>query len=164
MKLHFFFFFLFFCVYYYFLTTASTYSLPCLTRHACFPRQDSKLGCTESKSAANPSRRSEQRICACCGMASLKVPRADTIQSVSELSGRKKVTLSPGHSLMDWIRLGRSQGDLSGVKDKRTDMTLADLATHNHPNDMWMALRGECCADVLVFFAKKKFVKVSLYL
>ncbi|KAK3768660.1 hypothetical protein RRG08_065954 [Elysia crispata] len=105
--------------------------------------QDSKLGCTESKSAANPSRRSEQRICACCGMASLKVPRADTIQSVSELSGRKKVTLSPGHSLMDWIRLGRSQGDLSGVKDKRTDMTLADLATHNHPNDMWMALRGK---------------------
>ncbi|RUS78760.1 hypothetical protein EGW08_013476 [Elysia chlorotica] len=76
-------------------------------------------------------------------MSSLKVPRADTAQSISELTGRKKVMLAPGHSLMDWIRLGRAQGDLSGVKEKRRDIKLADLATHNTPSDMWMALRGK---------------------
>lgn len=43
---------------------------------------------------------------------------------------------------MDWIRLGRAQGDLSGVKEKRNDLTYADLAVHNRPSDMWMALRG----------------------
>ncbi|GFR76371.1 cytochrome b5 reductase 4 [Elysia marginata] len=107
-------------------------------------KQDSKLGCTESKSSANPSRLNRRACCGCCGMASLKLPRTDTSSvSVSELSGRKKVMLAPGHSLMDWIRLGRAQGDLSGVKDKRNDLTLADLAVHNRPNDMWMALRGE---------------------
>ncbi|GFN84692.1 cytochrome b5 reductase 4 [Plakobranchus ocellatus] len=103
----------------------------------------SKLGCAESKAAANPNRAGG--CLNCCTMSGLKVPGTDRNmrESTSELSGRKKVTLAPGHSLMDWIRLGRTKGDLSGVHEKRRDLSLADLALHNTPTDIWMALRGK---------------------
>lgn len=44
---------------------------------------------------------------------------------------------------MDWIRLGRSGVDLTGVGGKTLNVTTAELLQHNTPDDAWIALRGE---------------------
>ncbi|XP_017877539.1 cytochrome b5 reductase 4 isoform X3 [Ceratina calcarata] len=43
---------------------------------------------------------------------------------------------------MDWIRLGNSGVDLTGVGGVSKVVTLAELATHNKQNDAWIAIRG----------------------
>ncbi|XP_059052754.1 cytochrome b5 reductase 4 isoform X2 [Achroia grisella] len=55
---------------------------------------------------------------------------------------RNKCALQPGHSLMDWIRLGNSGKDLTGVGGRVRPVSLAELATHNTQNDAWLAIRG----------------------
>ncbi|KAL1464890.1 hypothetical protein WDU94_004497 [Cyamophila willieti] len=55
---------------------------------------------------------------------------------------RNKTALKPGHSLMDWIRLGNSGTDLTGVKGQRLLVTREQLAQHNKENDVWMCIRG----------------------
>ena len=46
-------------------------------------------------------------------------------------AGRKQVALQPGHSMMDWIRLGNSKGRaLAGVPFPRR-ITPEELALHN---------------------------------
>ena len=65
---------------------------------------------------------------------SLLPPPANTV--------RNKVTLTPGHSLMDWIRLGKSGKDLTGVGGRKHVVTEEELAKHNTLDDCWMALGG----------------------
>lgn len=55
---------------------------------------------------------------------------------------RNKTALKPGHSLMDWIRLGNSHVDLTGVGGKRILVTKDQLAAHNKKDDVWMCIRG----------------------
>nr|XP_012151041.1 PREDICTED: cytochrome b5 reductase 4 isoform X1 [Megachile rotundata]XP_012151042.1 PREDICTED: cytochrome b5 reductase 4 isoform X1 [Megachile rotundata] len=55
---------------------------------------------------------------------------------------RNKTALAPGHSLMDWIRLGNSGVDLTGVGGVPRVVTLTELANHNKQNDAWIAIRG----------------------
>ncbi|XP_063696502.1 cytochrome b5 reductase 4 isoform X2 [Culicoides brevitarsis] len=55
---------------------------------------------------------------------------------------RNKTALKPGHSLMDWIRLGSSGVDLTGTGGVITAVSHAELAKHNKPDDCWIALRG----------------------
>lgn len=55
---------------------------------------------------------------------------------------RNKTVLAPGHSLMDWIRLGNSGVDLTGVGGVPRIVTLSELASHNKQNDAWIAIRG----------------------
>uniref|UniRef100_A0A8D8VJD9 Cytochrome b5 reductase 4 n=1 Tax=Cacopsylla melanoneura TaxID=428564 RepID=A0A8D8VJD9_9HEMI len=55
---------------------------------------------------------------------------------------RNKTALKPGHSLMDWIRLGNSGTDLTGVKGQRLLVSKEQLAQHNKENDVWMCIRG----------------------
>uniref|UniRef100_A0A0C9R078 Cyb5r4_1 protein n=1 Tax=Fopius arisanus TaxID=64838 RepID=A0A0C9R078_9HYME len=55
---------------------------------------------------------------------------------------RNKTALAPGHSLMDWIRLGSSGVDLTGVGGVSQAVTLAELAKHNQRNDAWISIRG----------------------
>ncbi|KAJ0174646.1 hypothetical protein K1T71_009754 [Dendrolimus kikuchii] len=55
---------------------------------------------------------------------------------------RNKCALQPGHSLMDWIRLGNSGKDLTGVGGRIRPVTPTELATHNTQNDAWLAIRG----------------------
>ena len=79
----------------------------------------------------------------------LSVPQFPAGTSPQRLSStpstdRKKVVLKPGHSLMDWIRLGRSGQDLTSVGGEVQDVSQEELAKHNKPNDAWIALRGTC--------------------
>ncbi|XP_065838419.1 cytochrome b5 reductase 4-like isoform X2 [Oscarella lobularis] len=70
---------------------------------------------------------------------------ATSISSNATGSGRTKVALKPGHSLMDWIRLGKSSGtDLTGVGGPGHfgQVTEAELAKHQRENDVWIAIRG----------------------
>ncbi|KAK7872919.1 hypothetical protein R5R35_004239 [Gryllus longicercus] len=56
---------------------------------------------------------------------------------------RNKVALQPGHSLMDWIRLGASgRVDLTGVGGRPRDVSPEQLAQHASRGDCWLALRG----------------------
>lgn len=56
---------------------------------------------------------------------------------------RNKCALKPGHSLMDWIRLGSSGIDLSGTRGSIVKVTHVELAKHNTRDDAWLAIRGK---------------------
>ena len=58
-------------------------------------------------------------------------------------SGRNKVELQPGHSLMDWIRLtnsGKKDFTCGGAGQRR--VTGTELAKHDRPDDAWTAIQG----------------------
>lgn len=69
-------------------------------------------------------------------------PALNSQQRLSDTKTRNKVALKQGRSLMDWIRLGRSGEDLTGVGGKMLEVDAEELAKHNHRNDAWIALRG----------------------
>lgn len=55
---------------------------------------------------------------------------------------RNKVALKPGHSLMDWIRLGNSGEDLAGTGGAILQVTKEQLAQHSTEKDAWLCIRG----------------------
>lgn len=55
---------------------------------------------------------------------------------------RNKCALKPGHSLMDWVRLG-SSCDLAGTRGTVIPISHDELAKHNKANDAWLAIRGK---------------------
>ncbi|XP_051813217.1 cytochrome b5 reductase 4 isoform X5 [Acanthochromis polyacanthus] len=57
-------------------------------------------------------------------------------------SGRNKVALKPGHSLMDWIRFSKSGKDLTGLRGCRIEVTEEELQKHNIRDDCWTCIRG----------------------
>ncbi|XP_034256976.1 cytochrome b5 reductase 4 [Thrips palmi] len=72
-----------------------------------------------------------------------EAPKIQTLQQGSATGNpRNKVALAPGHSLMDWIRLGNSSQDLTGVGGRVLDVTPEQLAQHNTKGDAWLAIRG----------------------
>ncbi|KAJ9601368.1 hypothetical protein L9F63_000506 [Diploptera punctata] len=76
----------------------------------------------------------------------LSIPKMmEPPQSSGSATGnpRNKVALKPGHSLMDWVRLGNSGVDLSGVGGVPQNVTISQLAAHNKRNDAWLAIRGK---------------------
>ncbi|XP_031623674.1 cytochrome b5 reductase 4 isoform X2 [Contarinia nasturtii] len=56
---------------------------------------------------------------------------------------RNKCALQPGHSLMDWVRLGNSNYDLAGTKGVIRAISYEELAKHNKNDDCWLAIRGK---------------------
>ncbi|XP_053658340.1 cytochrome b5 reductase 4 [Anopheles marshallii] len=65
------------------------------------------------------------------------------LECADEGNPRNKTALKPGHSLMDWIRLGNSGTDLSGTGGRVVPVTHAELAKHDRSEDAWMAIRGK---------------------
>ncbi|XP_061074632.1 cytochrome b5 reductase 4 [Conger conger] len=57
-------------------------------------------------------------------------------------SGRNKVSLKPGRSLMDWIRFSKSGRDLTGLRGRLIEVTEEELRKHNTPADCWTCIRG----------------------
>nr|XP_014343350.1 PREDICTED: cytochrome b5 reductase 4 isoform X2 [Latimeria chalumnae] len=72
----------------------------------------------------------------------LNFPAPKSQQRVSSSSGRSKVPLKPGRSLMDWIRLTKSGKDLTGLKGRLIEVTEEELAKHNKKDDCWICIRG----------------------
>ncbi|XP_037836393.1 cytochrome b5 reductase 4 isoform X2 [Kryptolebias marmoratus] len=62
--------------------------------------------------------------------------------SPSGQSGRNKVALKPGHSLMDWVRFAKSAKDLTGLKGRLIEVTQEELQKHNTRKDCWTCIRG----------------------
>ncbi|XP_058465332.1 cytochrome b5 reductase 4 isoform X2 [Malaya genurostris] len=81
--------------------------------------------------------------------APIKTPVSNLKPSAKQLSGsatgnpRNKTALLPGHSLMDWIRLGNSGVDLAGSGGKVKPVSHAELAQHSTQDDAWLAIRGK---------------------
>ncbi|XP_072392396.1 cytochrome b5 reductase 4 isoform X2 [Diabrotica undecimpunctata] len=73
-------------------------------------------------------------------------PPVEKIEEDVDESGnpRNKCSLQPGHSLMDWIRLGASGKDLTGLGARAgyLSVTKQELAKHNKMDDIWLAIRG----------------------
>ncbi|XP_074661072.1 cytochrome b5 reductase 4-like isoform X2 [Tubulanus polymorphus] len=56
---------------------------------------------------------------------------------------RNKVQLAPGHSMMDWIRLGMKSGaSLNGCNGRKFTVTSDELSKHNHRTDAWTCING----------------------
>ncbi|XP_071455196.1 cytochrome b5 reductase 4 [Hetaerina americana] len=76
-------------------------------------------------------------------------PRGDGHLEIKPGSGsatgtiRNKVALKPGHSLLDWIKLGHSGKDLTGVGGVYQTVTLDELSKHNKREDAWIAIKGQ---------------------
>lgn len=68
-------------------------------------------------------------------------PAPSSQQRVSQ-SGRNKVALKPGHSLMDWIRFSKSGKDLTGLRGRLIEVTEEELQKHNKRDDCWTCIRG----------------------
>ncbi|XP_072317214.1 cytochrome b5 reductase 4 [Eucyclogobius newberryi] len=60
----------------------------------------------------------------------------------SAATGRNKVALKPGHSLMDWIRFAKSGKDLTGLRGRLIEVTPDELKKHNTRDDCWTCIRG----------------------
>ncbi|XP_068426896.1 cytochrome b5 reductase 4 [Clinocottus analis] len=73
---------------------------------------------------------------------SFPAPRSQQRVASSGQSGRNKVALKPGHSLMDWIRFSKSGKDLTGLRGRLIDVTKEELQKHNTREDCWTCIRG----------------------
>ncbi|XP_071801639.1 cytochrome b5 reductase 4-like isoform X1 [Asterias amurensis] len=74
-------------------------------------------------------------------------PSLNSPQRASATNGTKqsrKVALTPGHSLMDWVRLGKKEGrNLNGKGGQIQNVSVEELARHNKVDDAWMSIRGK---------------------
>jgi cytochrome b involved in lipid metabolism len=80
-------------------------------------------------------------------------------------NSRNKVSLKPGRSLMDWIRLGNSGKDLQGFSGKFHKVSTEELAEHNSTDDVWICLRGliRYLISLLILFDKKLMAVVIIF-
>lgn len=82
----------------------------------------------------------------------------DKAGMISLCSGRNKVALAPGHSLMDWIRLTHKE-DLAGTGGKLLRVTAEELENHCTPDDAWICIKGKRFTDlqrILMVFPQYK--------
>lgn len=91
----------------------------------------------------DPSRAPLPRVNNLLAPAAAAVPGQATLGSVPKNVVRNKVALKPGRSLIDWMRLGKSGKDLTGVNGKISEITSAQLSSHNKETDAWIALNGK---------------------
>ncbi|XP_008277742.1 cytochrome b5 reductase 4 [Stegastes partitus] len=72
---------------------------------------------------------------------SFPAPSSQQRVAPSGQSGRNKVALKPGHSLMDWIRFSKSGKDLTGLRGRLIEVTQEELQKHNTRDDCWTCIR-----------------------
>ena len=70
------------------------------------------------------------------------VPPSPTTKKPVEKKTRKN--LGPGCGLLDWVRLGKSGKDLTGVNGATLSVSEEELAKHCTMDDAWAAIRGMC--------------------
>ncbi len=58
-------------------------------------------------------------------------------------SGRTRVVLKPGHSLMDWIKLTAKSTNLSGTNGQIIAVSMEELEKHKTRDDCWICVRGK---------------------
>ncbi|KAK2844085.1 hypothetical protein Q5P01_010744 [Channa striata] len=73
---------------------------------------------------------------------SFPAPSSQQRVNPSGQSGRNKVALKPGHSLMDWIRFSKSGKDLTGLRGRLIEVTQEELQKHHTRDDCWTCIRG----------------------
>ena len=88
------------------------------------------------------------------------VPPSPTIRKPIEKKGRKN--LGPGCGLLDWVRLGKSGKDLTGVEGATLSVTEEELAKHCKMDDAWTAIRGKRLASYLARCSHVRFRRCSL--
>ena len=69
----------------------------------------------------------------------LNVPQSAPQSLPSEITPkRKKVPLKPGHSLADWVRLGKENPGIARVnRPDGKSINLEELCQHNTKDDCW---------------------------
>ena len=73
----------------------------------------------------------------------INFPAENSPQRVSSSNSvRVKVPLKQGRSLMDWIRLGNSGEDLTGIGGAFRPVSVEELAQHNTEKNAWISVRG----------------------
>ncbi|KAK3711621.1 hypothetical protein QZH41_003795 [Actinostola sp. cb2023] len=110
------------------------------------PGPFSQLGCGNSKQTADSAVAPSGADNEGSNMEAPKIsfPAINSPQrAASTGSVRAKVALKPGRSLMDWIRLGASGKDLTGVGGVRRLVSLDELGKHNTVQDCWISVRGK---------------------
>ncbi|KPJ13841.1 Cytochrome b5 reductase 4 [Papilio machaon] len=78
----------------------------------------------------------------CCFICNRCPDSRDTSSSVSHEAKNNKNYLKSGNGLIDWIRLGNSGVDLTGVGGRVRMIHPSELKQHNTKNDAWLAIRG----------------------
>ncbi len=58
-------------------------------------------------------------------------------------SGRTRVVLKPGHSLLDWIKLSAKSTNLSGTNGQIIRVSMEELEKHKTVDDCWICVRGK---------------------
>lgn len=114
-----------------------------------------KLGCglTKHRGGRKKTKGSGDQTMATLGPPTLSVatPIKPTSGGGATGSLRNKVSLGPGRSLMDWIRLGKTGQDLTGVGGQPIDVTTEELAKHCTDGDVWMALNGWILSTYILY-------------
>ncbi|KAL8609958.1 Cytochrome b5 reductase 4 [Nucella lapillus] len=109
--------------------------------------RSAKLGCGKSKTDSPVHNNSNNLVKDNGKMAGNSLfPAANSQQRLgtgaSSPLARSKIALKPGRSLMDWIRLGRSNKDLTGVGGEVLNVSVEELSKHDKADDAWIAIRG----------------------
>lgn len=58
-------------------------------------------------------------------------------------SGRNKVALKPGHSMVGWIRFANNHPNINGLQGKQMVVSAEELRKHDQVDDCWLAIRGK---------------------
>lgn len=84
----------------------------------------------------------ESKTSSTSNLSALEIKPIKSLNSNATGSGRTKVELRPGHSLMDWIRLTNSGKDLTCNSFGKRKVTGIELAQHNRLDDAWTSIEG----------------------
>lgn len=115
---------------------------------------DVNLELFDDQKMNNPfkSNENESKSSSSSTLSALVVKPIKSLSSNATGSGRTKVELKPGHSLMDWIRLTNSGKDFTCSSYGTLKVTGTELAKHNTPDDAWTSIQGMFNVEFFFFY------------